>query len=673
MVRKNRHEVVIIFLSITTLLLLLVPTASLESASILDATPTPNLSHDVPFLIPPFYGDLFLRSWFDHGLPNYSKDGQIIRFDGRKLADYNSEICEGGKNCYDGHNGLDFDAPVGEQVLAAADGIVTYAGWDRPDEHYEDYGLHITIEHNVYGNLYRTRYAHLGSLAVSVGEKVEAGKIIGTVSSNGGSSGPHLHFDVGIYTNEETGEDKFRSIDPFGYQPKGWIDDRGVYYEIKQDPWAVAALGARSWQWCMWKAGTFEDLCPNNSLGKPNYPLITKGPPIIIEDSDNSSKFKKGFSGPFIYPCNGVDTSNPSCRQWYQVTHTAIALDKHTFFTLADGHFGDNKTEDNWAKWQDPSLSLGLYEIYIYASDTGHPKDTFTWNANYQVKDCSGKKNSGRLIDYYVIDPKKDNPYKKWISIGMYCMDSNSYVYITDITGEPKGIHCKDQNPENPLDNNGWCRIPIDAIKMVRRERTYHFPIISFHPSPTPTATLKPMPTATSNPQFGICEPNENVNNWISNYNNKTKYPNYGTDCSLNTVSKSFYLYNKDRVTEDADVFRFSYKTTDPSVWVTIWLENIPTLPDGINKYPYKFEIYNANGEWSDISYQIESLANGNSYYAFPAAQNINYTFYIRVYSETWRYPDDYSNQFSANNMYSVRYAVSSGSYSPPSGAYPAP
>lgn len=65
--------------------------------------------------------------------------------------------------------------------------MVERAGW------YGGYGRYIKVEHD-YG--YKTAYGHLSSIAVSVGEYVEKGQLIGRVGSSGYSTGPHLHFEV---------------------------------------------------------------------------------------------------------------------------------------------------------------------------------------------------------------------------------------------------------------------------------------------------------------------------------------------------------------------------------------------------------------------------------------------------------------------------------------------
>jgi murein DD-endopeptidase MepM/ murein hydrolase activator NlpD len=85
------------------------------------------------------------------------------------------------------HNGVDFAAPSGSPVLAAADGVVV-----RTDSRRSS-GNSILVNH---GNGYSTFYAHLGKVMVRNGQRVKKGSTIGTVGSSGMSVAPHLHYEV---------------------------------------------------------------------------------------------------------------------------------------------------------------------------------------------------------------------------------------------------------------------------------------------------------------------------------------------------------------------------------------------------------------------------------------------------------------------------------------------
>ena len=87
------------------------------------------------------------------------------------------------------HTGLDLQGETGDPVRATASGTVTSAGWSG------GYGKVIDIDH---GNGIATRYGHLSSIDVQVGQSVKIGQIIGKVGSTGRSTGPHLHYETRV-------------------------------------------------------------------------------------------------------------------------------------------------------------------------------------------------------------------------------------------------------------------------------------------------------------------------------------------------------------------------------------------------------------------------------------------------------------------------------------------
>ena len=85
------------------------------------------------------------------------------------------------------HEGIDFLADPGTPVVAAAGGVVTFAGF------HPQYGYMIDIDH---GNDLSTRYAHLSKLYVKEGDVVSRAKRVALSGNTGRSTGPHLHFEV---------------------------------------------------------------------------------------------------------------------------------------------------------------------------------------------------------------------------------------------------------------------------------------------------------------------------------------------------------------------------------------------------------------------------------------------------------------------------------------------
>ncbi|HWA44933.1 MAG TPA: peptidoglycan DD-metalloendopeptidase family protein [Hypericibacter adhaerens] len=87
------------------------------------------------------------------------------------------------------HEGLDFSSELGASVMATAPGKVVFAGWKG------DYGKMVEIDH---GLGIHTRYGHLKSITVKVGDEVAYRQKIGTLGNTGRSTGPHVHYEVRV-------------------------------------------------------------------------------------------------------------------------------------------------------------------------------------------------------------------------------------------------------------------------------------------------------------------------------------------------------------------------------------------------------------------------------------------------------------------------------------------
>lgn len=90
------------------------------------------------------------------------------------------------------HSGVDISTLYGSRVIAPADGVVTFADF------YAGYGRMLEVEH---AQGFITRYGHLSSFAVTPGQSVHRGQVIGYVGLSGRSTGPHLHYEVWLHNN----------------------------------------------------------------------------------------------------------------------------------------------------------------------------------------------------------------------------------------------------------------------------------------------------------------------------------------------------------------------------------------------------------------------------------------------------------------------------------------
>jgi hypothetical protein len=156
-------------------------------------------------LRPPFNGSFPVTSWFDHDLPDYTKNGILVVYTGERSGDCSPPSRYG--YCYDGHSGIDYGMATNTPIIATANGTVITVQTSSTG-----YGNRIVIKHD---NEYRTLYAHLNMLSVSNGQIVKSGDIIGYSGSTGNSSGPHLHF--GVYRNQVTADER-NATDPYGWR-----------------------------------------------------------------------------------------------------------------------------------------------------------------------------------------------------------------------------------------------------------------------------------------------------------------------------------------------------------------------------------------------------------------------------------------------------------------------
>jgi murein DD-endopeptidase MepM/ murein hydrolase activator NlpD len=114
---------------------------------------------------------------YPHGMP--VKAGWMSSYFGRRTDPFTGKPAN--------HQGVDFAGKAGAEIIAVADGIVT---WSSPR-----YGFGKLVEIN-HGNGYATRYAHNSENLVAIGEEVRKGQTVALMGDTGRATGPNLHFEV---------------------------------------------------------------------------------------------------------------------------------------------------------------------------------------------------------------------------------------------------------------------------------------------------------------------------------------------------------------------------------------------------------------------------------------------------------------------------------------------
>ena len=108
-------------------------------------------------------------------------EGQVTGSFGERIDPFNGEGAF--------HSGVDISSAYGHPIIAPADAVVTFADF------LGGYGKAIMLDH---GHGISTRYGHLSGFAVTTGQHIHRGDVIGYVGLSGRSTGPHLHYEVRI-------------------------------------------------------------------------------------------------------------------------------------------------------------------------------------------------------------------------------------------------------------------------------------------------------------------------------------------------------------------------------------------------------------------------------------------------------------------------------------------
>lgn len=102
------------------------------------------------------------------------------------------------------YDGLGIKAPKGARINASLDGNVLFVGDDGTK-----FGLIVILEHT---EPYITVYAHLDRSAVTTGQKIKRGEVLGFVGQSGGASFPHLHFQIRVAERPKDPKRYLRSL-----------------------------------------------------------------------------------------------------------------------------------------------------------------------------------------------------------------------------------------------------------------------------------------------------------------------------------------------------------------------------------------------------------------------------------------------------------------------------
>jgi murein DD-endopeptidase MepM/ murein hydrolase activator NlpD len=192
----------------------------------------------------------WIDAWFDHDAPNYTKNQDMVLWDGVRRTQelYNPSLGCYERRCYEGHDGIDFpyrdpdpSTPnIFEPILVrpAAAGVVAAVvqNCEEGDRWCNGgYGNEVLLWHD---NGYFTRYSHLASVSVSVGQQMTPDLSLGVMGNSGNAMGTHLHFAVHHDNDNKRwdGEKVDLPVDPFGWSG------------VEADPWVTRGVVSR-WLW----------------------------------------------------------------------------------------------------------------------------------------------------------------------------------------------------------------------------------------------------------------------------------------------------------------------------------------------------------------------------------------------------------------------------------------
>lgn len=292
------------------------------------------------------------------------------------------------------HGGTDFPVSMNTPVYSTCDGEVVSV-----QSLTSSYGKHIKIKAVVNGNVVYMRYCHLNSFAVSTGEKVSAGQLIGYSGSTGNSTGPHLHYEV-RNANDYYGNAGSPNLNPRNYLPGSSLYFETNYQEDVKNPMddgEIVDLGTG-----------FSARIRNVGNGK----FITENNGnLVLESKKNDKlaeqiwKFEKNSDGSYSI-ISSIDS-------------TCFDLDNYSDTDGANIHLWDNNRTSN-QKWFIHRLADGTYyfrpscsqtkvmDLYNNNSDDGTNIQLYTYNASnaqkYYIDHCSEIVNDGDVFSAFIMN-----------------------------------------------------------------------------------------------------------------------------------------------------------------------------------------------------------------------------------------------------------------------------
>lgn len=306
-----------------------------------------------PFLSRPYQGSPQLNSFFDHQVPLYRQDGFIVRYDGQRLSDPPNVGCTFNYNCYDGHDGIDFN--VTGSVYAAAGGTITVYR-----NYYDGSGCQVpyTLVNGIiinHGNGYQTKYWHFASVPsnLNTGNTVVTGQYLGPSGTTGCSTGVHLHFGVIKSTGIVT--------DPYGWN--------GSY----TDPWLADSRGTSSE--CLWNDGTCGGAPPTNTpTTRPNASNTPTTPPQATNTPNPNGSFTLISPSYNLQPNQSVQVS------------VRLHSNSYTFLESRGDHlYGYDNTYGAWPV-QSIRGTVGPGQDFDFTFTMTSPGSSGTYQSHWQMK-----------------------------------------------------------------------------------------------------------------------------------------------------------------------------------------------------------------------------------------------------------------------------------------------